>query len=244
MNPEALADALDLRRDGREYRGACPVCGGSDRATKFAVGEKDGKTVFKCFNGCSQQAIVDELKARGLWDEISRRRENSQQSNRTVTLPESSTRAYGLRLWFKATDKAVTEHTYARQKDITSGGGARRGLASGKVIGSGADCIIVPARNIETEAVMAVQCINPQGKKQTFGSVRGCGLLIGNTLDKHIPWYVAEGWASAWSMVFHHSRGNAVCAAAFGKGNMERLAEIIAAHHAPDEITILEEQDG
>ena len=240
----AIADALELRRDGDSFRGACPVCGGSDKATKFCLSEQDGTVMFKCFDECSQQEIMDDLKSRGLWGGDRTEKYATSIHPRKPSTPQvSTTRAYGLRLWMNATDTNVQGHIYAKQKDITSSGGARRGIASGRVIGQSADCILVPARDLTTDAVMAVQCINIQGKKQTFGSVGGYGLLLGNTLNKGIPWYVAEGWASAWSMVFHHSKGNAVCAVAFGKGNMRKLAQIIADHHDPDEITILEEQD-
>jgi putative DNA primase/helicase len=142
------------------------------------------------------------------------------------------------------TDAAVLEHPYAQRKGITSAGGAGRGKASGRIVGKQADCIIVPVRDIQTDKPIAVQCINPEGVKQTFGSLSGGGLILGNTLDKRIPWYVCEGWASAYSMVFHHLRGDAVAAASFGKSNMERLATSIADRYKPDCITILQEVDG
>jgi putative DNA primase/helicase len=115
--------------------------------------------------------------------------------------------------------------------------------ASGRVIGKEADCLIIPIRDIQTNKVQGCQCINRNGDKQTFGPMSGGGLLLGNTLDLTLPWYVVEGWASAYSMVFHHHRGNAVCACAFGKSSLERVAQNIAEHHQPDEITILREVD-
>ena len=77
----------------------------------------------------------------------------------------------------------------------------------------------------------------------TFGNVSGNGLLLGNTLDKSIPWYASEGWASAWSVVFHHHRGNAACVVSFGKGNLGKVAQKVDAIHRPDCILMLEEQD-
>ena len=61
MNAHDLSNALDLRPDGNSFRGPCPVCGGSDKATKFCLSERDGTVMFKCFDGCSQQEIIDEL---------------------------------------------------------------------------------------------------------------------------------------------------------------------------------------
>jgi putative DNA primase/helicase len=164
---------------------------------------------------------------------------------RLIQSPRRSTSTYALELWLKINkdDAVISKHPYAVAKGIESAGGAGRGSASGQIIGKHADCIIVPIRDIQTDKPVAMQCINPAGEKQTFGPVSGIGLLLGNTLNKSIRWYVCEGWASAYSMVFHHLKGNAVAAAAFGKSNMERLARAIADHYQPDEITILEEVD-
>ncbi len=159
--------------------------------------------------------------------------------------PRSSTNAYGLRLWLAANkyDSNAGSHLYALNKGIDWDAGAARGIASGSLIGKDADCLIIPIRNIETDKVQGVQCINTQGRKQTFGSVSGGALILGNTLDKSLTWYVCEGWASAVSMVFHHQKGNGVCAASFGKSNQRKVAELIAETYQPNEIVILEEVD-
>lgn len=88
-----------------------------------------------------------------------------------------------------------------------------------------------------------MQCVNVDGDKQTFGPVSGNALLLGNTLDKNADWFVAEGWASSYSMVFHHYHGNACCATAFGKSNLDTVATQMADTYQPDRIYILREQD-
>ena len=156
-----------------------------------------------------------------------------------------STQAYASELWLAGCfdDEVVGQHPYARKKGIEWAAGAKRGTASGKLIGKNADCLIVPLREKALGAIQAVQCINANGDKQTFGPVKGGCLVLGNTLDKTIPWYVAEGWASAVSVVFHHHRGNAVCAVAFGKHNMDPTAMILAEKFDPEEIVVLREVD-
>jgi hypothetical protein len=153
--------------------------------------------------------------------------------------------AYAAELWLAASfdDEAVTSHPYARRKGIESAGGARRGQASGRVIGSGADCLIVPIYAGGTGKLQGVQCINAEGAKQTFGPATGGCLLLGNTLNRAIPWYVAEGWASAYSVVFHHKRGDAVCAVAFGKHNQRAVAVLLADAFQPDAVDVLLEED-
>jgi putative DNA primase/helicase len=117
----------------------------------------------------------------------------------------------------------VATHPYAIAKGINWAAGAGRVTASGRVIGKNADCLTVPIRNLETNAVVAVQLINSDGAKQTFGAISGNGFICGNTLDRSLPHFVAEGWADIISLVFHISKGNAVGFAACGKGGMERL---------------------
>lgn len=157
----------------------------------------------------------------------------------------SRTQQYAAELWLACQfeDEIVGAHPYAVAKGIDWAAGAGRTTASGLRVGRNADCLIVPIRTEATGKVQAVQAINASGDKQTFGPIKGGCLVLGNTLDLSIPWYVAEGWASAVSVVFHHHGGNAVCAAAFGKSNLDPAAEILSRVFAPPEITILEERD-
>lgn len=157
------------------------------------------------------------------------------------TRPKRDTGLYAAELWLKADWRTVAAHPYAIAKGIDWPAGAARGFASGRVIGKNADCVIVPIRDIQTDKVVAIQCINPAGKKQTFGPLAGNGFVCGNTLDKSIRWFVCEGWADAVSLVFHHYKGHAAAFAACGKSSMDRLAERVAEVYAPDQIVILED---
>jgi putative DNA primase/helicase len=177
--------------------------------------------------------------------------------------PQSNTARCAAKLWLRASkwmhaddwlshpspDELVITHPYAIKKDIAGAGGAARGIATGRLIGKNADCIIVPIRERGIGKVQAVECINADGAKQTFGPKSGGYLLLGNTLDKSIPWFVCEGWASAYSTIWHlpnpdgSKPDNCACAVSFGKGNLDNCAKQIAEHHAPDKITILGERD-
>lgn len=153
----------------------------------------------------------------------------------------SATRVYAQRTWAQGRDDdtAVGSHPHAVAKGITWAAGARRGIASGKIIGNGADCLLIPIRSMDGR-VMSLQCINRAGAKQTFGPMGDGCLILGNTLDKGIPWVVVEGWADAVSLVFHHYGGNAVGIAAFGIKRMMRVAQAVADRYQPEEIIILE----
>jgi putative DNA primase/helicase len=156
--------------------------------------------------------------------------------------PQHSTGDYARALWTKVSrdDDVVGEHPYCVKKGITLAGGAGRGQASGKVIGRNGDCLIIPIRDIRTDGVVAVQCINAEGAKQTFGPVRGHAFICGNTLDQSIPWFVVEGWADAVSIVFHAHQGNAAAFACMGH-HFDLVARTVAEHFAPQRLVILED---
>jgi phage/plasmid primase-like uncharacterized protein len=205
---------------------------------------RDVKAVWRSFNG----------KGRGIGSLVHTAQQygwTKKNVSASLSLPKplappratSNTSAYAKRLFlsFNRDDKYVSEHKYAINKGIDWAAGAGRGNATGKLIGKNADCIIVPIRNIETSSVQGVQCINPEGIKQSFGSVSGGALIIGNTLNLSDTWYVVEGWASAVSTVHHH--GKQVCACSFGKSNQDAAAQKVYKKYRPKELVILREVD-
>lgn len=227
-----------------------------------------GDSGFSIWDHWSQQSdLYNERDARSVWRSFKTNKpriikiaslfhlayQNGWTTDRKVTRPviktkpapkpQSSTKQYAMELWMRSTrtGEAVSTHPYAIAKGIDWQAGAGRVRASGRVIGRDADSIIIPIRDIETEKVQAVQCINSQGVKQTFGPISGNAFFCGNTLDKTIRWFVCEGWADAVSLVFHHCQGNAAAFAAMGKGSMDHLARRVADVYAPKRIIVLED---
>ena len=94
----------------------------------------------------------------------------------------SNTAAYAKRLYLAALgeDSIVAAHPYPKSKGIDWAAGAGRGTASGSRIGKMADCIVIPIRNIKTDKVQGVECINANGKKQAFGQKSEGALILGN----------------------------------------------------------------
>lgn len=154
-------------------------------------------------------------------------------------------RTYGIRLFESANtdDNYIAGHQYAIDSDIYHAAGAGRGVASGAIIGLKADCIIVPCRDIQTDKVIAVQCINVEGQKETFGDAKGGALILGNSLDLRTPWYVVDGWANAVLMLTNHLKGSAVCIVSFGKSLQQDTAELINGRYKPDHVEIHMEAD-
>jgi hypothetical protein len=163
--------------------------------------------------------------------------------NKSPIHKQPNTQLIALRLWKESNrdDEYVGSHTYASRKGINWAAGAARGLVNSSLLGDNSDCIIVPIRSITSSKLQGVECINEQGKKQTFGKKTGGALILGNTLNKLDPWYVVEGWASAVSAVFHHGAEVAVCS--FGKSGLTKAANLIGDTYNPKEIVILREND-
>jgi len=66
VSPESIAKALgSARREGAAWRCLCPVH--DDHNPSLSVEDRDGKTLVICRAGCSQDAVIGALRARGLW---------------------------------------------------------------------------------------------------------------------------------------------------------------------------------
>jgi hypothetical protein len=58
--------ALGARQSGENFMACCP--GHDDRTPSLSIRLlPNGKTVFRCFAGCSQQALIEIFERRGLW---------------------------------------------------------------------------------------------------------------------------------------------------------------------------------
>lgn len=71
MTAQSLAAALDGRRSGSRWVAKCPAH--DDRSPSLSIAQaSDGKLLVHCFSGCSQDAVVEALRARGLWQSETR----------------------------------------------------------------------------------------------------------------------------------------------------------------------------
>jgi putative DNA primase/helicase len=61
-----LAKALGGRRNGKGWVAKCPAHDDHNPSLSIDVGT-DGRTLLKCRSGCKQRAVIDALKAKGLW---------------------------------------------------------------------------------------------------------------------------------------------------------------------------------
>jgi phage/plasmid primase-like uncharacterized protein len=211
----------------------CPGCGGEDR---FRYDDKDGKGTFYCGGGGNPISgdgfeLLHHIYGwdfRRAADEVRQVLGVEANTAQIIPLPvnkprpSSKTSNYAHSLWKTSCneDKKVASHPYCQRKLIEAGYGAARGIASGKLIGSQVDCVIVPQRTLSGELI-GVECINSEGVKQSFGK-KGF-LILGNTLDKAAPIYVVEGWAdgvAAWKYF-----GDVIVVVVFGIGRQDKVAQ-------------------
>ena len=231
----------------------CPACGGNDR---FRFDDKDGRGTFYCGGG-GDPAYGDGfalLKHVHGWDFKAAATEIQKvlgmESNDLRQLPAkvipirkpeiSKTQHYAESLWAAANnnDAYVAGHPYSLRKGIQWACGAGRGSASGRLLGQEADCVIVPQRTLQG-VFAGVECINPEGIKQSFGN-KGV-LMLGNTLDRTLPIYITEGWAdavSAWKLF-----GDVIVIAVFGKGQQDKVADEILVIKPERNIIIVRDSD-
>jgi putative DNA primase/helicase len=62
-----IAHRLHGRKSGTSYVARCPAH--DDRNPSLSLRDADGKVLVHCHAGCDQNAVIDALKARGLWPE-------------------------------------------------------------------------------------------------------------------------------------------------------------------------------
>lgn len=228
ISAQDIALALDGKKRGQSWITHCPVHQGSKQ--NFYITEKNGQLLVHCFVGCSQESVINELNARGLWptrERVSRHRpriERAERQKKQESKPRSATLPKAIEFWRRADndDAIVADHPYARRKRITQAFGARRGIAGGSVVGHNADCIFVPNRNWDGEFI-GVECINSEGKKQTYGN-KGI-LILGNPEDAPLI-HLCEGWATAYalSQMFPQRYAIIVC---FGKQIDKAVPQVI-----------------
>lgn len=70
MTAEHIAGALGGRRSGRGWMARCPAH--QDRGPSLSISESAGKPLVHCFGGCTQAAVIEALRAKGLWPERER----------------------------------------------------------------------------------------------------------------------------------------------------------------------------
>lgn len=243
---------MDKVRWNSDYSFTACCVAHDDRNPSMSVSERDGRILVYCHSGCPQEAVLDAL---GIGK---RDREWTPPPHPAPKVPVKEN-TYYRDIWDAAYDQLlpfskpydgdpthlVSEHPYAKLKKVKHAAGARRGFASGRLIGKHTDCIIVPSYDFDLKLV-GVECIgtpdaNGKTPKQSFG--KKSVLILGNDRDPEIPILMLEGWASAVAWVFAMNNGNACGAVFFGKSSGKRMQAELQAHYPKHVVLLGIEQD-
>lgn len=146
-------------------------------------------------------------------------------------------------VWAKASvdDDFVASHPYAQTKEIDWAGGCARGRVTASIVGGSADCLIVPVYSLVTDDLQGVQCINTDGRKQSFGLFGGGAFVFGDKRAVDQSWAIAEGWASTVALVKWLGYPCAVCS--FGKSRMNEVFDLVAERFKPVQADLMCECD-
>ena len=96
LSAKEIAEALNGSPSGDGWVCRCPNSLHRDSKPSFSIRDGDsGRPVFHCFGGCTQDDLIDALRAEGLWPDRSERREGNKPkaTARTKPRPTSNGRA-------------------------------------------------------------------------------------------------------------------------------------------------------
>lgn len=119
MTPNDLTKSLKKGKWHGSYGTACcPAHDDKSPSLSISVG-RDGRTLVKCHGGCSQEAVLDALRARGLWSgEASNLRPFA--PARPAPVDGNQNGDYALRLWDESLEaKGTVVETYLGSRGLT-----------------------------------------------------------------------------------------------------------------------------
>ena len=229
LNAQEVAKQLGLRKNGREWCGPCPLCGGTDR---FHLADRGGVPRFGC-RGCidgqapnlRRQRYGEVLRALGGPVHRDRQAERKQWEEDRAQAKKAAEKA----AWIVNHSHWQRDHPYMVAKGFPRARAKRW-----------RDFIVVPAFNTNQE-ILSVQLIDGDGGKKFLkhSRVRGARCQLGSRGDFSI---VCEGLATALSVqaaVRDVLKSPVRLKVAFAASNIPNVADtddvVVADHDRPDE---------
>jgi phage/plasmid primase-like uncharacterized protein len=119
-----IAHALGGKRSGKGFVAPCPAH--NDQSPSLSIADSadgaDGRVLVFCHAGCTQEAVIAALAARGLWSQAHRRRWHPH-TNSNVSTPstdETARSERALAIWRESqSSKGTLVETYLRSRGIT-----------------------------------------------------------------------------------------------------------------------------
>jgi putative DNA primase/helicase len=201
--------------------------------------------------GCSQEAVIEALRARGAWantgttwtpeeQEQARKRSEIAKAERVKADQEKHTKAAQLarNIYDAANVLETSTHDYVLTKRLTLGDLVRRGVWAQR---GWKDALLFPIYASD-RSITSIQAINTDGGKDFLegGKIKGCFYPIGTIKGITGQIFIGEGIATVAAVV-HVMGGPGV--AALNAGNLEAVAREIKTLAPAAEIIILADDD-
>jgi hypothetical protein len=200
MTAAELAHHLGGRKSGRSWSCRCPVPEHRDRNPSFSISEgDDGRILVHCFV-CSQDQVIDALRARGLWpnghdlDHRDYRHDHGRIEHRDNHL------AFVNSIWTEATDPAGTvAEAYLAARKLVLLPELRMTVLrfhSACIWESGtAPCLIAAFRSIRDDSLTGIHRIRldqrwPNAERKMLGRVTGSAIQLDPVGDRLV---IGEG---------------------------------------------------
>ena len=214
----AMAHALNGKKCGpHSWRCICPFHNGSN--PNFFISYAGDRVLVHCFAGCSQESVINELRARGLWPKKVKRRLRLETPYRRVEVEAPKPHKTAVDIW-SLTTAAQDNHGYLVRKGIQPHGigvlGSEFALAPPNVKRRG-NLLVIPSYR-EGE-LTTLQFIAEDGTKGFLKGAPQSGVNF-TFFGKPSVWIV-EGFATGASL--HEDTGDTVVVA-FSAGQIKAVA--------------------
>lgn len=217
-----IARALGGHKHAGYWTAKCPAH--DDHSPSLSISESsDGLVLVKCFSGCSQEAVLDALRARGLWAE--KRSDivaNSNNKPKPATKPKHAARTTGdnaRQIWRETLDpRATWAEDYLASRKLRLPADPEillrtlrfhprcpfpdRTKAPALIAGFTPIWTEVPDDPFEDPPPLAIHRIRGRGAGNKFmlGPVKGCAVMVSPWWHVHEHLHVCEGIETALAL--------------------------------------------
>ena len=109
IDADNIVRALNAKRNGRSWLARCPVH--DDRTPSLSIAQAEDRVLVHCHAGCSQEAVINALRSRGLWPgEATHAAPRPRQPQAPPPKPDdlAAKKSYVRRIWSEAGPVAAT----------------------------------------------------------------------------------------------------------------------------------------
>lgn len=252
MNAEGIFNILGGKpKPGGGYMCHCPAH--NDRNPSLSLDDGDnGRPIFKCFSGCSSDAVIAGLKDRGAWhsgnsehfsESVLKAHREVSERRKAERIAEAEAKHAGAVITAADILGNATEdpaqHSYVISKgSLPVGTCIKRGVWSQQ---GWDDALLIPLYD-SAGSVNTISAINTDGTKKLLkgGKKVGCFHPIGKITDPNGLIVIGEGWATVAAVC---SAMDCPGAIAVDAGNLEAVSREIRKLQPLADIVIIADDD-